>query len=62
MTIKLEELIGNEKICTNYPIVICNEEGKSIFAVMNKPEVKYFLKGKEITIEKLIELLNNIDY
>jgi hypothetical protein len=47
---------------TEYPVCLGNERYSKLFAIQSKPEQKFFLKDKEIGLEKLLELLEKIDY
>ena len=47
---------------TYYPIWIKSEKFDKLFVYQNAPEIKFFIKDKEITTEKLIELLEQIEY
>jgi len=45
-----------------YSLCIQSKKYRDLFSVQTHPEHKYILKGKEISVEKLVELLEKIDY
>ena len=46
---------------THYSVIISNPEHKKLLAIQTKPDEKYWLKDKEVTIDKLVEVLQGIE-
>ena len=48
----------NHKNECYYPILIRDNDYDKLLAIQTKPELKYWFKDVEITMDKLIEILN----
>jgi hypothetical protein len=44
-----------------YPIIIQDENFKKLLAIQTQPEVKYWFKDREVSIEELIEILKKVE-
>ena len=42
-----------------YPFMLTTDKFKKLLAVQTEPEIKYWFKDEEISVEKLIEILSN---
>lgn len=52
--------VYNNNIFNNvYPIVICSNKHRKLLAFQSKPTEVYYFKDKEVSIEELIDILEN---
>jgi hypothetical protein len=51
-------MVTNDGSC--YPIFINSEKFEKLLVVQSKPVERYWFQNKEVTMDKLIEILSNV--
>jgi hypothetical protein len=51
----------NFKVLHEYPVYFVNEKHKKLLVVQSKPEIAYWIKDKQVSLDKFLELIEKID-